>query len=84
MTTAAEKTAGAIAAELRARVAQLDPAAIHRSTYIEAENVATLLDAYEEMLVSLSDLLVLHRAHHNNPMHAAARAALARASDPAA
>jgi hypothetical protein len=38
-----------------------------------------LFAAAPELAQSIRDLLALHEAHHNNPVHAAARAILAKA-----
>jgi hypothetical protein len=39
-----------------------------------------LKEAAPELLAALQELLTLHIAHHNHPTHAAARAAIARAT----
>lgn len=40
---------------------------------------ARLIAAAPELLASLQELLELHIAHHNNPAHVSARAAIAKA-----
>jgi hypothetical protein len=40
---------------------------------------ARLIAAAPDMLEALKELLKLHEAHHNNPVHAAARAAIRKA-----
>ena len=44
---------------------------------------ARLIAAAPDLLAALLGMLSLHIAHHNNPEHAAARAAIAKATEPA-
>lgn len=52
---------------------------INGPNYPHCEPNARLIAVAPDLAQSVRDLLALHEAHHNNPVHAAARAILAKA-----
>ena len=56
-----------------------DATVYHRHHDGQTAANARLIAAAPDLLASLRDVLALHLAHHNNPVHVAARAAIAKA-----